>query len=125
MECDVWIPAARPDVVAEANVGRLKTRLVAQGANIPLTPGAEHALAERGVLVLPDFIANAGGVIAAAVEVRGGTAEDAFAAIERKIRANVEQVVTAARERGMLPRDAAVALATERVRAAQRYGRWR
>jgi glutamate dehydrogenase (NAD(P)+) len=125
MECEIWIPAARPDVVTEQNVARLRTRLVAQGANIPLSPGAERTLAEKGVLVLPDFIANAGGVIAAAVEVRGGAAGDALATIERKIRANVEQMLALARERSLLPREAAVALATDRVRAGARYGRWR
>ena len=44
VECDIWIPAARPDVVREDNVARLRTRLVLQGANIPFTPGAEQAL---------------------------------------------------------------------------------
>ena len=66
--CDIWIPAARPDVVREDNVERLRTKLVLQGANIPLTPGAEKALHDRGVLVIPDFIANAGGVICAAMD---------------------------------------------------------
>jgi glutamate dehydrogenase/leucine dehydrogenase len=125
MECEIWIPAARPDVVTEANVHRLRTKLVAQGANIPMSIGAERALAERGVLVLPDFIANAGGVIAAAVEVKGGDVEDAFAAIERKIRMNVARMLQLARERSLLPRDAAVAMATERATAAMGYGRWR
>jgi len=58
-------------VVREDNVGRLKTKLVLQGANIPFTPGAERALAAKGVLVIPDFIANAGGVICAAMEYAG------------------------------------------------------
>jgi glutamate dehydrogenase/leucine dehydrogenase len=125
IECDVWIPAARPDVVREDNVHRLKARIVAQGANIPCTPEAERTLAERGVLVLPDFIANAGGVICAAVEYRGGDAREAFAEIERKITENTERVLTSARERGVLPREAAVTLARERVEAAMAYGRWR
>ena len=68
--CDIWIPAARPDVIHADNVARLQTRLVAQGANIPCSMEAEQALAARGVLVLPDFIANAGGVICAAIEYR-------------------------------------------------------
>ena len=125
IECDIWIPAARPDVVTEANVHRLKAKLVAEGANLPLTAGAERALGERGVLVLPDFIANAGGVIAAAVELRGGSADEAFEAIERKIRTNTQRVLTAAREAGVGPREAAVALAEGRVRAAMGYRRWR
>jgi glutamate dehydrogenase (NAD(P)+) len=70
--CDIWIPAARPDVIHAGNVARLRTKLVAQGANIPCTSEAEAALATRGILVLPDFIANAGGVICAAVEYQRG-----------------------------------------------------
>ena len=66
--CDIWIPAARPDVIHAGNAARLTTKLVAQGANLPCTPEAEAALAARGILVLPDFIANAGGVICAAIE---------------------------------------------------------
>ena len=125
MECEVWIPAARPDVVTEKNAHLLRAKIVAQGANIPLTPGAEASLADRGVVVLPDFIANAGGVISAAVEVRGGSADEAFANIERKIRANVERMLVRAHAEGVPPRQAALALAEERVRAAMGYGRWR
>ena len=78
-DCDIWIPAARPDVIRADNVGRLKARLMLQGANIPVTPDAEAALHARGVLCVPDFIATAGGVICAAVEYPGGTQAVAFA----------------------------------------------
>jgi glutamate dehydrogenase (NAD(P)+) len=125
MECDVWIPAARPDVIREENAHRLRARIVAQGANIPCTPGAERALAERGVLVLPDFIANAGGVICAAVEYRGGSVQEAFTTIENRLRDNTERVLRVVRERGVLPREAAESLALDRVRAAMSYQRWR
>lgn len=70
IECDIWIPAARPDVVREDNIARLKTKLVLQGANIPFSAGAEQSPHDRGVLVVPDFIANAGGVICAAMDIR-------------------------------------------------------
>lgn len=85
IDCDIWIPAARPDVVRADNVSRLRTRLMPQGANIPCTPKAERALHERGVLVIPDFIANAGGVICASVEYRGGTQRSAFDYIDENI----------------------------------------
>ena len=74
VEYDIWIPAARPDVLTATTVQRLSTRLVVQGANIPATAEAETWLHEQGILSDPDFIANAGGVICAAVEVQGGTA---------------------------------------------------
>ena len=122
--CDIWIPAARPDVITATNVARLKTRLVAQGANIPCTVEAEQALAARGVLALPDFIANAGGVICAAVEYHGGTQAQAFAAIDEKIRANVQSVLSEAKRTKALPRTAAVALAKQRVERATQTRRW-
>ncbi len=122
--CDIWIPAARPDVVHAGNVARLDTRLVAEGANIPLSIEAEQTLAARGVLVLPDFIANAGGVICAAIEYRGGTETAAFAFIDEKIRANTAAVLEEVQRTSALPRAAVLALATERVRRAMRTRRW-
>jgi glutamate dehydrogenase (NAD(P)+) len=106
IECDIWIPAARPDVVREDNVARLETKLVLQGANIPFSPGAEQALHDRGVLVVPDFIANAGGVTCAAMEYRGSTESQAFQAIEETIRTNVEVVLSDAAEARIPPRQA-------------------
>jgi glutamate dehydrogenase/leucine dehydrogenase len=122
VECEIWIPAARPDVIRADNVGRLRTKLVAQGANIPATPEAEASLHARGVLVLPDFIANAGGVICAAVEYQGGTQSTAFATIDERIRDNTRAVLDRT-TREATPRQAAVALAGERVRRAMRYRR--
>jgi glutamate dehydrogenase (NAD(P)+) len=122
--CDIWIPAARPDVIHAGNVARLQTRIVAEGANIPLSAEAEQALADRGVLVLPDFIANAGGVICAAVEYRGGTEGAALAFIDEKIRANTKAVLDEVRRSRLLPRAAATSLAKERVRRAMRTRRW-
>jgi glutamate dehydrogenase (NAD(P)+) len=122
--CDIWIPAARPDVITEANAARLQTKIVAQGANIPCTTAAEAALAARGVLVLPDFIANAGGVICAAVEYHGGTENAAFSEIDEKIRTNIRAVLERAAARRLLPRAAANELAAARVKAAMRTRRW-
>jgi glutamate dehydrogenase (NAD(P)+) len=118
IECDIWIPAARPDVVRADNAGRLRARLVLQGANIPFTVEAERLLAGGGVLIVPDFIANAGGVICAAMEFAGATRAAAFDAIAERIRANTEAVLGEARSSSVLPRAAAEAMATRRVRQA-------
>jgi glutamate dehydrogenase/leucine dehydrogenase len=123
--CDIWIPAARPDVINAANVKRLNTKLVAQGANIPCTADAEAALHQRGVLVIPDFIANAGGVICAAIEYQKGTQAAAFAYIDERVRANTRIVLENAASDGVLPRTAAQALAEQRLRAAVATRRWR
>jgi glutamate dehydrogenase (NAD(P)+) len=124
IECEIWIPAARPDVVREDNAGRLRARLVLQGANIPVTPGAEQMLAGRGVTVVPDFIANAGGVICAAMEYAGATQASAFATIAERVRANTEAVLRSAKTRGVLPRAAALEIAEHRVRQAMSYRRF-
>jgi glutamate dehydrogenase (NAD(P)+) len=124
VECDIWIPAARPDVISEDNVQRLNTRLVIEAANIPITEGAERILHEKGVLYVPDFIANAGGVICAAMEYHGATESSALAAIEEKLRRNTEIVLKNAQQGGILPRQAAYDMALERVRKAMGYRRW-
>ena len=124
IDCEIWIPAARPDVINATNVDRLRTRLMIQGANIPVTAEAEASLHERGVLAIPDFIANAGGVICAAVEYRGGTEATALDTIAEKIRANMVHVLEEAQRNSTSPRQAAIALAERRVRTAMHYRRW-
>jgi glutamate dehydrogenase (NAD(P)+) len=124
VDCDIWIPAARPDVVREDNVERLHARMVVEGANIPITEGAERYLHEHGVLCIPDFIANAGGVICAAMEYRGATKSAAFDAIREKVGHNTRRVLETAKRDGILPRRAAEALALERVRQAMAHRRW-
>lgn len=124
VDCDIWIPAARPDAIHAGNVGRLKAKLVLQGANIPVTADAEKVMHERGILAVPDFIANAGGVIAAAVEYHGGTEKSSFDTIAEKIAANVHSVLAEATNKHIMPREAAVGLAKARVRRAMSFKRW-
>lgn len=123
IECDLWIPAARPDVLTAANVDRLRTRLVLQGANIPATAEAERRMHARGVLSVPDFVANAGGVICAAVEWRHGSEREALSIVEDRIRRNTKEVLAKSREGGQTPREAALDLARSRVLAAMRLRR--
>ncbi len=122
--CDIWIPAARPDVIDENNVNLLKTKLVIEGANIPITEGAEKHLHEKGVLYVPDFIANAGGVICAAMEYQGAGQSAAFQAIEEKLCRNTRLVLEEAASREIMPREAAVDLAVQRLKKSMNYRRW-
>ena len=124
IECDIWIPAARPDVVNEDNVDELRAKLVVEGANIPFTEGAERILHERGVICVPDFIANAGGVICAAMEYHGSSESAALQTIAEKVRRNTRQVLERSRDEKILPRQAAIALAEQRVRTAMGFRRW-
>ena len=122
--CDIWVPAARPDVVHLGNVDKLNTRLVVQGANIPFTEEAEAELHKRKILVIPDFIANAGGVICAAVEFHGGNQLQAFQTICERVKDNTRQVLDEAKLAGEMPRQAALAMAERRVRTAMASRRW-
>ncbi|MFO7769343.1 MAG: Glu/Leu/Phe/Val dehydrogenase [bacterium] len=61
-ECDILVPAALDDVITEENVDRVQARLIAEGANGPISLGADHALNRRGVTIIPDILCNAGGV---------------------------------------------------------------
>ncbi len=123
-DCDIFIPAARPDVIHLDNIGKLQARLVVSGANIPFTDEVATILHQRGVLVIPDYIANAGGVICAAVEYHGGSQLAAFQEIAEKIRCNTTAVLEAMKEKNILPRQAADDLAESRLRRAMATRRW-
>jgi glutamate dehydrogenase (NAD(P)+) len=125
VDCDIWIPAARPDVIREDNVSEVKARLIVQGANIGVTESAEVLLHQRGVICIPDFISNAGGVICASVEYHGGTETQALKVIEEKIRANTAEVLGRAELENRTPYRAAVAMAEERVVRAMQLRRWK
>ncbi|MCC3244810.1 Glu/Leu/Phe/Val dehydrogenase [Methylocystis sp. WRRC1] len=125
LPCEIWIPAARPDVLRADNVDLLDCKLVVQGANVPATAEAERRMFERGIVSVPDFIANAGGVICAATEYAGGGEATAFAAIKEKIGRNTKITLERAHVVGAPPIEAATTLAVERLRAMMQLRRWR
>jgi glutamate dehydrogenase (NAD(P)+) len=63
LDCDVLAPCALEQVITHANAGEVKARIICEGANGPVTPSADEILDERGIMVLPDILANAGGVV--------------------------------------------------------------
>jgi glutamate dehydrogenase/leucine dehydrogenase len=114
-DCEILIPAAQPDVVTTDNAGKISARVVLEGANIPVTHDAEAELAQRGVLCLPDVVANAGGVICAAAEYRGASRIEAFAEIDEKIRAATTELLDRAGLLSLTPRAAAEQMAQARL----------
>lgn len=124
VQCDVWIPAARPDIIHDNNVQDLRTKIVAQGANIPCTPGAENYLFQKGIVCLPDFIANAGGVICAAMEYHGASQKQAMEEIEQTVRHNTAHILDRSDKEKIPLRTAAERFAQERLLRIMATKRW-
>ncbi len=122
-DCEILVPAARPDVVTEANAHDVKAMLVLEGANIPVTRDAEAILHDRGVLCLPDWIVNAGGVICASAEYAGEGRAQAFERIAHTIRENTRLVIERSRQESLPPRLAAEQIALARVRESMSFRR--
>ncbi len=121
---DIFVPAARPDVITEANSDVLDAKLVVEGANIPITEKAEKTLHDRGILVIPDFVANAGGVITASVEYHGGSEAQAFERIKTTIPRNTKEILDKVYGEKTYPREAAHDIAKQRVLRAMKYREW-
>lgn len=123
---DIVIPAAREDVISAAIAARTSARLIVEGANLPTTAEAKAILHKRGVAVVPDFIANAGGIVAAAHSMDARTSpftidpETVFTMVSSKMRENALTVHRESRHRDLAPHETARALAQDRVRAAMR-----
>ena len=115
---DVLVPGARPNVITEANVGAVKAKIVVEAANIPMTQEVEKKLADRGVLVIPDFLANAGGVISSYCEWKGMNEKEMFKVVEEKITKNTKLVLS--ETTGGYAREAALKIAMQRVRGAMK-----
>jgi glutamate dehydrogenase/leucine dehydrogenase len=124
VHCDIWIPAARPDIVTMKNVADLNCKMIVQGANIPISVDAEEALHAKGTTIIPDYIANAGGVICASVEYHQGTEKDAMTSIVEKISRNTQQILRDARALDISPRQAADKMTQNLLTVAMNSRRW-
>jgi glutamate dehydrogenase (NAD(P)+) len=124
LECDVLAPCALEQVIREDNAPKIKAQIVVEGANGPTTPAADEILEDMGVLVLPDVLANAGGVVVSYFEWVQGLQEYFWK--ESEVNAKLNDIVTRAfhetwntyEERSTTMRLAAYGLAVERVSEA-------
>ena len=124
LDCDVLAPCALEQVITSENADKIKARIICEGANGPVTPTADEILDERGILVLPDILANAGGVVVSYFEWVQGLQE--FFWKEDEVNARLNDIVTRAfnetwgthQGRGTSMRMAAYGLAVQRVSEA-------
>ena len=124
LQCDIFAPCALEQVVTEENADRVKATIICEGANGPVTPAADMILEDRGVLVLPDVLANAGGVVVSYFEWVQGLQEYFWR--EDEVNAKLHDIVARAFEETWLTREraatsmrmAAYGLAVQRVAEA-------
>lgn len=122
--CDVLVPAARQDVIDARTAGVIDAKLIVEGANLPADDAALRILAERKILVVPDFIANAGGIVAAGVAMQARyspfrpDSEGILPLVADRVRATTAAVLEEADAAAVSPHDAARRIAQSRVRAA-------
>jgi len=122
VECDVLVPAALENVLTIQNARRVKAKLIVEGANGPTTPEADAIFRERGIDVIPDIVANAGGVIVSYfewVQDRQGffwKEADVNERLREHLLFNFDAVRELAAARGVPYRTAAYMLAIQRVK---------
>jgi glutamate dehydrogenase (NAD(P)+) len=126
LPCDVLLPAALGQVVRDDNAGRVKARVVVEGANYPVTPGGDKLLKDAGVVVIPDILANAGGVTGSYFEWSQNIQQFTWkeSRFNRELRDRLSEtyrVVSAfSKERSVSLRQAAFAIGIQRVATASR-----
>ena len=94
LPCDILIPAALSNQITTKNADKIQARVISEAANAPVTPNADSILYERGVFIIPDIIASAGGVTVSYFEWVQGLQE--FFWTEREVNAQLERVMTGA-----------------------------
>jgi glutamate dehydrogenase (NAD(P)+) len=118
IDLDIFIPAAMGGVINNQTAPKLLgngVKLVVEAANIPTTDDASKYLHENKIWIIPDFLANAGGVIGSFVEYQGRTEKEAFDLIEYKIAKNIKEVLTEAIMKEENPRKIATELSKQLV----------
>jgi len=130
LDVDILYPAALESVITETVAGKMKTKLICELANGPTTPAAEPILHDKGILVVPDFLANAGGVTVSYFEQVQNTynyywpLEDVHAQLDRRMTEAFDAVYKTCEQAGVRMRLGAYMVAVTRVAEACKLRGW-
>jgi glutamate dehydrogenase (NAD(P)+) len=130
LDVDVLIPAALESVITQSNAGNIKAKISVELANGPTTPEADQILFENGVYVIPDFLANAGGVTVSYFEMVQNTYDyyweesDIHDRLDRKMTAAFHSMHNTAKKHNLHNRLAAYVVSVERVAEVMRLRGW-
>lgn len=112
---DILIPASVTDVINESNKSKIRARIIVEAGNIPMSEQIEEELFQKGILIVPDFVANAGGVISSYAEYRGYNPKRMFEMVEKKIVNATKLVLEKSLEQKENPREIALEIAKLKV----------
>jgi glutamate dehydrogenase/leucine dehydrogenase len=121
VDCDILIPAAAGSQITVKNAKKIRTKIIAEGANAPTTPEADEILDQRRIPVIPDILCNAGGVFVSYLEYTQETQREqmTIAQVEQRLsnrmRQRFSEVNDFAKEKGLTMREAAMDMAVSRV----------
>lgn len=124
LPADVFCPCAEMETITISNAPKLSARVVCPGANVPATEEAEALLNQQEVIVVPDFVANCGGVLGSSMSRAGLGQQEVIAILQRRLKAQTSLLILDAREQRRTLREAATELAVQRSdEARERYER--
>lgn len=119
LDVNILVPCARPWTISSRNATQVRADMVIPGGNIPVTPSAERILFNKGILYVPDFVANCGGVLAASMTARGFRREDIQSVIRQEFAWKVSRILEKVRARNTMPSEIAREVAWQNFRRMQ------
>jgi glutamate dehydrogenase/leucine dehydrogenase len=116
LNVDILIPASVTDVITKNNKDKIKAKIIVEGGNIPMREEVEDDFFKRGIVIVPDFVANGGGVISSCAEYRGYNPKRMFDTIEKKITKATRIVLKESIKKNKNPRKVALGLAEKIIK---------
>ncbi|MBI4085575.1 MAG: Glu/Leu/Phe/Val dehydrogenase [Candidatus Liptonbacteria bacterium] len=114
-KADILIPASVTDVINESNKNSIRVKIIVEAGNIPMSEKIENELFKKGILIVPDFVANTGGVISSYAEYRGYNPKRMFDLVSRKIRKVTNAILEKSIKEKRNPREIGMEMAIRKV----------